>query len=81
MDRTERLASPAATADPDDAKGYYPNPDDEADTRYFDWSLDNGGDGIRFEVGNEDQDALTVNLTRAEVVELHRRLTLWLLTN
>ncbi|HWB38353.1 MAG TPA: hypothetical protein VHA75_20235 [Rugosimonospora sp.] len=46
---------------------------------YLDWSVEYG-DGARLEVGDSD-DAAVVHLSRADVVTLQQRLTLWLLNN
>ena len=48
------------------------------DGRSFDWSIDLGT-GLQFEVSNEEDDAVVVDMTWTEIKELHRLLTLRLL--
>lgn len=86
MDRTALLASLTATATADDAKGFYLSEVDPAAESYFDWSTatkdtDGTVTGCRMEIGDEDGDAVQVELTRSQVAELHKRLTLWLLAH
>lgn len=74
MDRTALIAALGAVTDNDALQL-----GDKDDTRYFDWSI-REGDGVRFEIG-DDTESVALELTRAEMVELHKRLTLWLLAN
>lgn len=63
-----------------EAEAYELDPDNAPEARYMDWSTCEPGnsDRISFIVGDEDGEA-TIYLSRAEMAELHRRLTVWLL--
>jgi hypothetical protein len=71
MDRTALLASLTQIADPTGVAF--------DDDRYVDWStkLDDGG--VRMEAGDGDGNVAQLDLSHAELVELHTALTLYLL--
>lgn len=70
MTRDQLIASLTEITDPD---AYMPD-----DERYFDWSTRAADGRVDFEVGDGESVA-QVPMTRDEIAELHRRLTVWLL--
>lgn len=74
MTREQLIASLTAHA----PGGWWPSPDD--DTRYIDWSVRNPDGSYQVEVG-AGADAVQMEVTRGELVELHRALTITLLAD
>lgn len=75
MTREQLIASLTATDD----SGWYAQADD--DSPYLDWSTQLADAGRRLEAGDEDGEAVTLDLTRDELVQLHRALTVTLLAD
>lgn len=72
MTREQLIASLTETAE----HGWYAT--EQGDDRYADWST-REGDGVTLEVGDGRGTAVQMDLSRAELVALHRQLTLTLL--
>lgn len=74
MTRTELLASLTAVTATDAL--------DLGEGRYIDWSTRNDDGTVSFEVGAmATGQAVAHDMTHADMVELHKRLTLWLLAD
>ena len=74
MNRDELLASLGQVSSATDL--------DLGEGRYIDWSSRNDDGTVTFEVGAmASSETCSHDMTYAEMVELHKRLTLWLLEN
>lgn len=78
MTDTEQLIASLIASTPD-TTGMYLS-EDSADG-YFDWSSQDEDGVVTMEVGDLDGNTASVDLTRDQMEDLHRRLTLWLLQN
>lgn len=76
MTREQLIASLTATVD---HKGWCTT--DLDDQRYADWSTRTDDGGRVLEVGDADGDALQLEMSRDELIEFHRALTLTLLAD
>lgn len=75
MNREQLIATLAGTA----GHGWYA--DGDGDGRYVDWSHRRVGGGYVLEVGDANGEAVQLEMTAADLAELHRQLTLTLLAD